>query len=228
MTKKLLFIITSCFLLKIITYPIYCIELTSSDISMIRVGIVDMDRILLEYPLAQKLEQNIQSFKEMKLVSLVEIDKEIDELTKKRIALKTEIEQIRSQLDKILPSSDIVSGEQSSTTVNNLLQDQQQTTAQQENIQQLNSDISNKQKNYDELNKTIEEKKEQLRRKKEEVEQEVARYREKVEAELYSELYSVIEDVAKKEKLNIVIDKSGILYGVPEIDITDKVLKMLK
>lgn len=40
-------------------------------------------------------------------------------------------------------------------------------------------------------------------------------------------IYKVIEDIAVKEGISIVIDKSVVLYGVDEIDLTQKVINTL-
>lgn len=212
----------------------FSLELTSKDISVIRVGIIDMDRVLASYDLAKKWEENFQSFKTAKQLSLLEVERELDDLVRKKISLKTEIEQLQIQLEQLqktyLQKNDLynekktLSIEIDSGTVSTEVQDGKY----EENINQLKNTILLKQKDFEEITKSVEEKKEQIKNKKYLIEEEILQYKEKIEAEIYSHLYNIIEKVAKQEKLNIVIEKSGILYGVSDIDITDKVLKLLK
>lgn len=227
--KILILTILNTFLIQYV----YSIELTSTDVSVIRIGIVDMDRILENYSIAQKAQENIISFKEAKMSTLAEIEKEIDDLMKKRISLNTEIEQLQVQIDKIVISQqkslELTSQSTESYIQKDVEQDSEITKQNiEESIKQLKNDIEVKQKNFDEVSKTIDEKKEMLKIKKQEIEYEILKYKEKLEAEIFAQLYSIIEKVANKEKLNLVIDKTAILFGVSEIDITDKVLKMLK
>ncbi len=229
LNKILILTILNTFLIQYV----YSIELTSTDVSVIRIGIVDMDRILENYSIAQKAQENIISFKEAKMSTLAEIEKEIDDLMKKRISLNTEIEQLQVQIDKIVISQqkslELTSQSTESYIQKDVEQDSEITKQNiEESIKQLKNDIEVKQKNFDEVSKTIDEKKEMLKIKKQEIEYEILKYKEKLEAEIFAQLYSIIEKVANKEKLNLVIDKTAILFGVSEIDITDKVLKMLK
>lgn len=45
---------------------------------------------------------------------------------------------------------------------------------------------------------------------------------------LLGKIYKAVSDVARKEGVGVVVDKSNILYGHNAIDLTDKVLKQLK
>jgi len=56
---------------------------------------------------------------------------------------------------------------------------------------------------------------------------EIAEFRQRRECEILSELYDAVKAVAARERLNVVIEKSGILYGVPEVDITDQVIRRI-
>lgn len=41
-------------------------------------------------------------------------------------------------------------------------------------------------------------------------------------------LYRAVSEVAKREGVSVVVDKSAILYGHPAVDLTDKILKQLR
>ena len=46
--------------------------------------------------------------------------------------------------------------------------------------------------------------------------------------QVLARLYRAINEVARKEGVSVVVDKTTILYGHPAVDLTDKVLKHLK
>ncbi|MBI3566014.1 MAG: OmpH family outer membrane protein, partial [Elusimicrobia bacterium] len=46
--------------------------------------------------------------------------------------------------------------------------------------------------------------------------------------QVLARLYRAITEVARREGVSVVVDKTTILYGHPAVDITDKVLKHLK
>ncbi len=46
--------------------------------------------------------------------------------------------------------------------------------------------------------------------------------------QVLARLYRAVSEVARREGVSVVIDKTTILYGHPAVDLTDKVLKYLK
>jgi Skp family chaperone for outer membrane proteins len=46
--------------------------------------------------------------------------------------------------------------------------------------------------------------------------------------QVLARLYRAVSEVARREGVSVVIDKSSILFGQPAVDLTDKVLKYLK
>jgi Skp family chaperone for outer membrane proteins len=46
--------------------------------------------------------------------------------------------------------------------------------------------------------------------------------------QVLAHLYRAVSDVARREGISVVVDKTTILYGQPTVDITDKVLKFLQ
>ncbi len=208
------------FLIFIFYNFLYSVELATQDVSVLRVGVVDMNRILEDYSKSQKLQKELQLFKENKKAEIAELEKEVENLLKKKLEITVEIEQLKQQVKQLevsVSSSEVM---QSSASV--------QTSDITSQLQQIKSTIEAKQKNRDEIEKTISDKKEQLKQKQKDIDLEVEKMKEKFEMEIYAELYNVIKKVAEEEGLNIVIDKSGILYGESKIDITDKVLKLIK
>jgi len=193
------------------------LELNVMDASVIRVGVVDMDEVMASLPRTQRAERDYVQLKETRRKEIALMEDELDELIKKRISLQTEIEQLETQLKQLKTTRRV--------TVSTDAVEVSSPTPQ---IQQIESSIQSKQKNLEELNKAIEDQRHKIQKKKRDVEEELRKFKEKEEALILAELYEVIKEIAEKENLNVVIDKSGILYGVPEVDITEKVLKFLK
>jgi Skp family chaperone for outer membrane proteins len=231
--KKIFLIILLCIIYNYV--QLFCLELTSKDATVIRVGVVDMDKILTNYDFAKKWDENFQSFKTAKQTLIMELDKELDDLVRKKIALRTEIDQLQMQLEqlektyqqKVEVSTFSISLSTESGMVENssyIVEDDKYK----ENVSQLKNTILAKQKDFDEISKSVEDKKGQIESKKQLIQEEILQYKDKIESEIYAHLYNIIEKVAKQEKLNLVIEKSGILYGVSEIDITEKILKLLR
>jgi Skp family chaperone for outer membrane proteins len=224
-----LYILFTTFLLTL-SHPLFNIEIPTKDITVIRIGVVDMDKVLNEYPLTQKLQQDIDNFKQNKMAEIVSIEKEIEELMKQKLVINTEIEQLKTQLAQISVSataSTIFSSESISST--EFIQSSTTVVAQSEQqVEQIKKNIEDKQKNLQQIEQEINTKKQIVKQKQTEIESEIEKMKQKTEAEIYAELYKIIKQIAQQEGLNVVIDKSGILYGEPEIDITDKVLKKIK
>jgi Skp family chaperone for outer membrane proteins len=221
-------ILFTTFLLTL-SYPLFNIEIPTKDITVIRIGVVDMNKVLNEYPLTQKLQQDIDNFKQNKMAEIVSIEKEIEELMKQKLVINTEIEQLKTQLAQISVSattSTIISSESISST--EFIQSSTTVVAQSEEVEQIKKNIEDKQKNLQQIEQEINTKKQIVKQKQTEIESEIEKMKQKTEAEIYAELYKIIKQIAQQEGLNVVIDKSGILYGEPEIDITDKVLKKIK
>lgn len=195
---------------------LFGIELQTYDAKIIRIGVVDMDRVINEHPSVKNLQQDILLYKENKNVEIAGLEKEIDNLLKQKLTIITEIEQLKAQLNIVKKSSD--------TQAENLSPDVQLSSQ----MQSLTSAIEIKQKNLEELNRAIEEKSYQIKQKKQEIETDVEKMKQRVETTIYAELYKIIQEVAQTEGLNVIINKSGILYGEPDVDITEKVIRKLR
>ncbi|MCX7940792.1 MAG: OmpH family outer membrane protein [Endomicrobia bacterium] len=214
MKVKILFL----FYLIIFASLTFSLEIQTYDVKIIRIGVVDMDKVLKEHPAVEKAQQDIALYRQNKTAELANIESEIEKLLKEKLTIITEIEQLKTQLENITKSTETVTNVEISSD----------TTEVEKQIQQLNSSIETKQRNAEQLNRTIEEKKQYLNQKRQELEDEILKMKQKAEVLLYAELYEIIQKIAQQEGLNIIINKSGILYGEPEVDITEKVIKKLK
>lgn len=209
------------------------LEIPTHDFTVIRIGVVDMNQVISEYPNAQKQQQEIELFRQNKLSEVVNLEKEIEDLVKQKISLTTEIEQLKTQVNQIsITTSTTVSKIEVSTssleTLSLQISTLTATVSQDSDIVQINSVIQTKEDNLKQIEESLSSKRQQLQTKKEEIENEVQRMKDKAEANMYAELYKIIQQVAKHYGLNIVIEKSGILYGDVNIDITQEVIRKFK
>jgi Skp family chaperone for outer membrane proteins len=214
----------------VLSQSLFSIEIPTKDIAVIRIGIIDMDKILNEYPLTQKLQQDIDALKQNKMGEIASVEKEIEDLLKQKIAINTEIEQLNTQLSQISISSSsitISTSEFISSTID-VIQSSPTFTFQTEQVEQIRKSIESKQKNLQQIEQEIVSKRQIVKQKQTDLESEIQKIKQKTESEIYAELYKIIKQVAQQEELNVVIDKSGILYGEAQIDITEKVLKKIK
>lgn len=207
-----------------LTNTIWGIEIQTQDTFVIRVGVVDMNKVIAELPLSRKAQQEIELFKQNKLAEISNLEKELESILKEEITLITEINQIQHQISQIesemgiFPSTSTAISQSTSTVIDE----------KKNKIIELKTEIDKKQKNLENIRQSIEDKKNKIKTEKEKVEKEIEQKRQKYETEIYVELYKLIQEIAKKENLNLVIEKSGILYGIPQIDITQKVINLIK
>ncbi len=218
-------------LLFLTSQTLFSIEIPTKDVTVIRIGIVDINKILNEHPSIQKLQQDIIALKQNRMAEIASVEKEMEDLLKQKLLINTEIEQLNTQLAQIavssssattIPTSEVVS------SATDVVQSLSTFAFQTEQIEQIKKSIESKQKNLQQIEQEIDSKKQILKQKQTDLETEIEKIKQKTEAEIYAELYKIIKQVAQQEELNVVIDKSGILYGETEIDITEKVLKKIK
>lgn len=226
--KNYFFYINTIFLL-LLSRILFSLEIPTKDISVIRIGIVDMDKILNEYPLIQKLQQDIDALRQNKMAEIASIEKELEELLKQKLLINSEIEQLNTQLAQISMTS-LSSTTFPSENISSVLDTQSSSTStyQTDQVEQIKKSIESKQRNLQQIEQEIVSKKQIVKQKQTDLESEIEKMKQKTETEIYAELYKIIKQVAQQEELNVVIDKSGILYGETQIDITEKVLKKIK
>ncbi|MCS7230930.1 MAG: OmpH family outer membrane protein [Elusimicrobiota bacterium] len=217
--KKILFILLT---LIFIFNHISAIEIQTQDVRIIRVGVIDINKVISEFPLAQKAQQEIELFKQNKLSELSVIEKELEDVLKQQINLTTEIEQLKHQIKQI--ETEIQTSTLTISSTGTIVNADEKSIR----IQQIKDEIIKKQKNLEQIDQAITEKKEKIKSEKEKIEKEIEEKKQKYEVEIYIELYKIIQKIAQQEKLNLIIDKSGILYGESQIDITQKVINLIK
>lgn len=218
--KKLLFIT-----LLLLSNFIWGIEIQTQDTFVIRVGVVDMNKAIAELPLSKKAQEEIELFKQNKLSEIASLEKDLENILKDELNLTMEISQIQHQISKLESEIEVISSTTNifqSTSTADIINDKKNK------ILELKEEINKKQRNLENIRQSADEKKDKIKIEKEKIEKEIEQKKRKYEIEIYAELYRLIQEIAKKENLNLIIEKSGILYGIPQIDITQKLLDLIR
>lgn len=216
----------SLILLVFLSNIVWGIEIQTQDTFVIRIAVVDMNKAITELPLSKKAQEEIELFKQNKLNEIANLEKELEDTLKEEISLNMEINQIQHQISKLeseleITISTLSAVSQSTPTIT--------TTDNKENkLAELKEEINKKQKNLENIRETIDNKKNKIKMEKEKIEKEIEQKKQRYEIEIYAELYKIIQQIAKNENINIVIEKSAILYGTPQVDITQKVIDLIK
>ncbi len=63
---------------------------------------------------------------------------------------------------------------------------------------------------------------------KERYDEEMSKIAQKENVEIFKKIYQAIEETAKKEGISIVVDKRNILFGIKNIDLTEKVIERME
>ncbi|HAW49898.1 TPA: hypothetical protein DCX16_02985 [bacterium] len=69
---------------------------------------------------------------------------------------------------------------------------------------------------------------EELQRYEQEAMERIQEKRIKLEQDINSKIYKKIEYLAKERKIDLVIDKDSVIYGIPDLNITDDVIKLIE
>lgn len=216
----------SLILLVFLSNIMWGIEIQTQDTFVIRIAVVDMNKAITELPLSKKAQEEIELFKQNKLNEIANLEKELEDTLKEEISLNMEINQIQHQISKLeseleITISTLSAVSQSTPTITN-------TDNKENKLAELKEEINKKQKNLENIRETIDNKKNKIKMEKEKIEKEIEQKKQRYEIEIYAELYKIIQQIAKNENINIVIEKSAILYGTPQVDITQKVIDLIK
>ncbi|MFN3967239.1 MAG: OmpH family outer membrane protein, partial [Endomicrobiia bacterium] len=74
----------------------------------------------------------------------------------------------------------------------------------------------------------LEEKNKEYEELKEKIKIELKEFEKSKTMTIMADLYKIIKELAEEENISIVVEKGNILYGLPNIDITDKVIERLR
>ena len=200
---------------------VICNCLYSATISIQRIGCVDMNRIMDEYPDAKKIKdelsanlntrkENIKNFQSQIIATDMEI-KQMEE----QLQTYNEEQKKTKEIAAVAALAEVPSSTETVVVV---------TT---ETVTQISSptftaaDIETKKV-------TLEKQKSDLEKYIAVTKQEEKAINNKAKKNIMGKLYDTVKEVAEEEGLTVLVDSSNVIYGEDAQDITEKVLKKLK
>lgn len=182
----------------------------------VRIGMVDIEMIFREFPETRRGKGDLEKEINAAQVQIEEKEADIEELQK-------EVDEMNAAKDKTgnLPGMTLQQGATAPALAEG-------TTA------QAVPDPKAKEKDEKDFVKLLSSKNELLAKKKEELaafkkesEMNLLAFEERRSREILDKLYRTLEQIAREEGLDIVLDKNNVLYGQPVVDLTEKLKKRL-
>ncbi|MEW6557137.1 MAG: OmpH family outer membrane protein [Elusimicrobiota bacterium] len=199
----------------------------SATISIQRIGCVDINRIIEEYPEAKKIKDEMSANLQARKENIKNFENQIE-------TLENEITSMEEQLQKYEESKKEIEIYSSSTPIPsevNLSTETAEIVAVSTESIAVPVEISSPtftMADVEAKKNLVEKQKQDLEKyiavtKKEE--KEITR---KIKKNMLGKIYDAIKEVAVEEGLTIIVDSYNLIYGEDAQDITDKVLKKLK
>ncbi|MBN1385317.1 MAG: OmpH family outer membrane protein [Elusimicrobia bacterium] len=196
--------------------------LYSATISSQRIGCVDINRIIKEYPEAEKIKEELSANLKTRKDYIKTLQSQIQ-------TDEVKIKNMQEELDKY----------------NELMQEKKENAIQQMALAETESstdtvsipietetvEISSPaftQDNIESEKKVLEKQKEDLEKYIKETKEAEKDINIKTKRNIFSKIYDVIKEVSDREGLTVVVDSYSIIYGEDAEDITEQVLKKLK
>ena len=223
---------------------IYCIEIPLKGAGGgTGVGFVDMNELFKGYSKVDEVKKEYDALNEEKRKGLEEVNKKTEDVRGRMEKNRVRIEELKQNLKMLRSSASVIvtdiAVEDSSGAVYVInetvtsppplptrdIDERLRIAKQIKEAEQLflleQSVLEKNEKEKSELGKEYED-------KKAGIEKELADFEESKTLKIMSEFYSLIGDLAKEENISIVIEKTGILYGQPAIDLTEKLKERLR
>jgi len=162
----------------------------------------------------EKIFQEFPETKTAKADYLIEIEKKRKILLEKELALKENEDQIEA-LKKAIGNNEHSEIEKSTSSAT---ESGNPTKSNSEGESVL---ISLKQQELTEKRKALEQ--ERLK-----AEQELVDYERRRSQAILGKIYIILRELAEESQVSVVVDKSHILYGTPQVDLTDKLRERLR
>jgi len=191
------------------------------------IACVDMEKLYKEYPKVEQSKKEYESLKKEKQTEIEEKEKEIKEIQDEIKKIEQEIEkakmQTSQQVEPVITSTSPETSVLVSTETPSEIVTLSTSTAVEQKI-----DISKLELELQEKNKLLEEKKVECEELKNKTQKELKEFETSKTMIIMADLYKIIKELAEEENISIVVEKGNILYGLPNIDITDKVIDRLR
>ncbi|MFA5779681.1 MAG: OmpH family outer membrane protein [Elusimicrobiota bacterium] len=198
--------------------------LYSATISIQRIGCVDMNRIMDEYPDAKKIKYELSANLNTRKENIKNFESQI-------IATELEIKQMEEQLQtyneeqkkvkEIAAVAALADGANISSSTETVVVVDTRTVTQISSPTFTTADIEIKKV-------TLEKQKSDLEKYIAATKQEEKDINNKAKKNIMGKIYDAIKEVSNEEGLTVLVDSCNLIYGEDAQDITEKVLKKMK
>ena len=203
---------------------VICNCLYSATISIQRIGCVDMNRIMDEYPDAKKIKGELSANLNTRKENIKNFQSQI-------VATELEIKQMEEQLQtyneeqkkakEIAAVAALAEGANISSSTETVVVVDTGTVTQISSPTFTTADIETKKV-------TLEKQKSDIEKYIAATKQEEKDINSKAKKNIMGKIYDAIKEIANEEGLTVLVDSSNLIYGEDAQDITEKVLKKLK
>ncbi|MBD3271980.1 MAG: hypothetical protein GF384_05530 [Elusimicrobia bacterium] len=192
----------------------------------LRIGVVDMELIFREFPETRRGRQDLEK-------EIQHVQKEITEREKEIAQLEQEVEEMKSVQDTTgsMPGMNKTEENEESSDDNEAVTESDQNQKSEENSEEKEKREQQDTKDFvkllNEKESLLKEKKKELTEFTEKSKVNILAFEERKSKEILDKLYRFLSEIAKEENIDIILDKSYVLYGKPAVDVTEKLRRRL-
>ncbi len=223
-------------------FSLFCysveIPIEGSSGGAVSIACVDMEKLFKEYPKVEQSKKEYETLKKEKQTELEEKEIEIKNIQEEIKNIEKEIENIKESIHKISESEIVQPIEISTAPVEILISTDTEILISTETFSETittstftvskTTDIATLEIQLQEKKNIIEEKNKEYKELEEKIKKELKEFETSKTMAIMADLYKIIKELAEEENISIVVEKQNILYGLPNTDITDKVIDRLR
>jgi Skp family chaperone for outer membrane proteins len=198
-------------MLSCLTQPISALDIPlgggGSEASAIKIGYVDMEKIFQLYPKTQDAKQDYAKQLKAKRAELAKAEAELNAVKSKLTVLESTLKGSSAPLG----ASDVDAGTSTVAAVDdsNIDPDLENAEAKEPaSITNLRAELEEKRVDFEERRKRAQD--------------DLLAFERRQSQMILGNIYQALQDLAEEEQITIVVDKSSILYGATNIDLTDR------
>jgi len=202
---------------------------------------IDIERIFAEHPMTARFKEEFQHELDKRKTELQIMENEIAAQQRIVVSTGTEITKTRIQIELLknmsLPAPAVTASTDTATStlqpssapaVQNIVTPSTTPAQIPADIAALENELREKEAGLETIKQGITKKQEAVAQKIKQNKEELLSIEEKQTQKVLSDIYHLLDIIAKEERLSIIIDKNNVLYGQAGQDITEKVSERLQ
>jgi len=166
-----------------------------------RIGFIDMERIFQTYPQTKDAKEDYMKKRDKMREDLTAKERNLEEVKQKLAVLEATILGLKNTGNE-------------STSNSTAPANGEAVQSNPENITQMKKDLETLQAEYETARQTAED--------------DLAAFEKKQTQIILGKIYEALQELAEDEQVTLVVDKSSILYGAADIDLTEKLQKRVR